>query len=50
MGSDGFSYTVADGHGGSTDGTVAITVRGWGEPFGDGTFFTDATGWRAVAA
>ncbi len=50
MGTDSFDYTVADGRGGTAVGTVAITVRGWGEPFADGTFFTDATGWASAAA
>jgi hypothetical protein len=29
---------------------VTVTVDGDGEPFADGTFFTDGTGWVVIAA
>jgi hypothetical protein len=48
-GSDGFGYTVADGRGGTAQGMVTVTVQGLGEPFSDGTFFTDGTGWLPAA-
>ena len=52
-GTDSFTYTVADGHGATAQGVVAITVQGlgeaFGEPFSDGTFFSDGTGWLPAA-
>ena len=52
-GTDSFTYTVADGHGATAQGVVAITVQGLGEPFSepfsDGTFFSDGTGWLPAA-
>jgi hypothetical protein len=50
LGTDRFTYTLSDGHGGTAVGEVTVTVRGLGEPFGDGGYFTDATGWLPFAA
>ena len=51
VGADSFAYTVADGHGGSASAAVAVQVSGVavGEPFSDGTYFTDGTGWIPAA-
>ena len=50
-GADSFTYTISDGHGGSAGASVAVEVRATatGEPFSDGTYFTDGTGWTPVA-
>ena len=50
VGDDGFGYTVTDGHGGTAQGTVGLEVRAVGEPFSDGSFFTDGTGWLPATA
>ena len=50
IGSDGFGYTVSDGCGGTAQASVSVTVRSLGEPFSDGTLFTDGTGWIPLAA
>ena len=50
VGGDGFGYTVADGRGGTAQDTVGIEVRAMGEPFSDGSFFTDGTGWFPATA
>jgi hypothetical protein len=45
IGQDSFTYTVANDLGLEAQAQVTVTVDGDGEPFSDGTFFTDGTGW-----
>jgi large repetitive protein len=46
VGQDAFAYTVVDDKGGSDSAVVTIEVLdGGGEPFSDGTLWTDGTGW-----
>ena len=51
VGTGSFAYTVSDGHGGSASAavTVQVSAPALGEPFSDGTFFTDGTGWTPAA-
>ena len=51
LGTDSFTYTISDGHGGAAGASVAVEVRATAtsEPFSDGTYFTDGTGWTPVA-
>ena len=50
VGGDGFGYTATDGRGGTAQGTVGLEVSAMGEPFSDGSFFTDGTGWFPATA
>ena len=50
VGEDRFVYRVADAAGAEAEAEVTVQVRGLGEPFADGRFFTDGTGWIPAAA
>ena len=50
VGRDSFRYTIANELGLEANATVTVDVEGDGESFDDGTYFTDGTGWRELAA
>jgi hypothetical protein len=50
VGRDVFTYTVANDQGLEDTARVTVDVDGHGEPFADGTFFDDGTGWLDGAA
>jgi len=50
VGRDRFAYTVANDLGLEDEAVVTVDVAGDGEPFADGTFFTDGTGWLESVA
>jgi hypothetical protein len=45
VGRDRFAYTVANDLGRKDEAVVTVDIAGHGEPFADGTFFADGTGW-----
>ena len=50
VGADAFTYTVANDLGLADTAEIAVRVDGQGEPFADGTWFTDGTGWSEADA